>query len=152
MYRLKPGQEPLTVLTFFRGPYDFWWKLTFFLWLRKTPFQKDNIFWKIVIIFLPASLGPRRLGALPPHHIFPKATAIVIKQFRKADKKLYKNLPSYSQLSETFLWLRNRFLKYIYPVRNILWNRFLLFMKNLWKVSSFRNNFSLTAPKMPSLI
>jgi hypothetical protein len=81
-------------------------------------------------MFLTASLGPRRLSALLPHHIFPKATAIVIKQFRKAAKKLYKNLPFYQQLSETFLWLRNSFLKYIYPVRNILRNRFLLFMNN----------------------
>ncbi len=34
-----------------------------------------------------AFLGPQPLR----HHIFPKAAAVVIKQFRKAAKKLYKN-------------------------------------------------------------
>jgi hypothetical protein len=76
-----------------------------------------------------AFLGPLPLGALPWHHIFPKAVAVVIIQFRKAAKKLNKNQTFYKRLSETFLWLRNRFPKYINPVRKILRNGFLLFIK-----------------------
>jgi hypothetical protein len=54
-------------------------------------FQKDYIFRKFFINLSMAFLGPLPLGALPWHHIFPKAAAVVIKQFRKAAKKLYKN-------------------------------------------------------------
>ncbi len=36
-----------------------------------------------------AFLGLLPLGALPRHHIFPKATAVVIKRFKKAAKNLY---------------------------------------------------------------
>ncbi len=61
-----------------------------------------------------ALLGPWPL----PHLIFPKAAAVVIKHFRKAAKKLYKNQPFYKLLSKTFSWLRNSFPNYIYPVKN----------------------------------
>jgi hypothetical protein len=43
------------------------------------------------------------------HNLFKIAAAIVIKPFRKAANKLYKNTPIYQRLSETFIWLRNRF-------------------------------------------
>jgi hypothetical protein len=109
---------------------------------KEKSFRKDKIFRKFFINFSTAFLGPQPLR----HHIFPKAAAVVIKQFRKAGKKLYKNQPFYKGLSEIFLWLRNRFPKYIYPIRKILRNRFILFIK------SFPNNFSLTAPKIPSLM
>jgi hypothetical protein len=45
-----------------------------------------------------AFLGPQPLW----HHVFPKAAAIVKKQFRKAAKKLYKNQSFYKRLSEIF--------------------------------------------------
>jgi hypothetical protein len=59
-------------------------------------------FSEIFIHFSTAFLGLRRLGALPQHHKFPKAAAVVINQFKKAAKKLCKNLSFYKQLSETF--------------------------------------------------
>jgi hypothetical protein len=93
--------------------------------VKEKPFRKDDIFRKFFINFSTAFLGPQPLR----DHIFPKAAAVVIKQFRKAAEKLYKNQPFYKRLSEIFLWLRNRFPKYIYPVRKILRNRFFLFLK-----------------------
>jgi hypothetical protein len=51
--------------------------------VKEKPFWKDYIFWKFSINFSMAFLGPRCLGALPRHHIFPKAAAVVIKQFGK---------------------------------------------------------------------
>ncbi len=51
------------------------------------------------------------LGAAPQHHLFTIAVAIIMKQFRKAVNKLYKNTLIYQRLSETFIWLRNRFPK-----------------------------------------
>jgi hypothetical protein len=118
--------------------------------VKEKPFRKDYIFRTFFRIFSTAFLGPRRLGALPRYHKFPKAAAVVKKQFRKAAEKLCKNLSFYERLSKTFLWLRNRFPKHIYPLRKILRNRFLLFIKNFRKIYSFRNNFFLTALKMPS--
>jgi hypothetical protein len=50
----------------------------------------------------------------------PKASAVVIKQFRKAAKKLYKNL----RLTETIYSYEIGFLKYVYPVRKEIRNRF----------------------------
>jgi hypothetical protein len=81
--------------------------------VKEKTFRKDYIFRKLFIIFSTAFLGPRRLGVLPQHHKFPKAAAVVTKQFRKAAKKLCKNLSFYDRLSEAFLWLRNRFPKHI---------------------------------------
>jgi hypothetical protein len=72
--------------------------------VKKKPFQKDYISQKFFINFSTAFLGPQPLGALSRHHIFPKAAAVVITQFRKAAKKLYKKQPFYKGLSETFLW------------------------------------------------
>jgi hypothetical protein len=97
--------------------------------VREKPFRKDNIFRKFFINFSTAFLGPRCLGVLPRHHIFLKAAAFVIKQFRKAAKKLL----FYKRLFLTFLCLRNRFPKYIDPVRKILRNRFLLFITKFKK-------------------
>jgi hypothetical protein len=59
---------------------------------RETLSKRLNVSEIFLINFPMAFLGPRPLGALPRHHIYPKAAA-VIKQFRKADKKLYKNWP-----------------------------------------------------------
>jgi hypothetical protein len=56
--------------------------------VEEKPFRKDYTFRKFFINFSTGFLGPRCLGALPRHHIFPKATAVVIEQFRKAAKKL----------------------------------------------------------------
>jgi hypothetical protein len=55
--------------------------------VKEKPFRKDYIFRKFLINFSTGFLGPRCLGPLP-RHIFPKATAVVIEQFRKAAKKL----------------------------------------------------------------
>ncbi len=74
--------------------------------VKEKLFQRVYIFRKFFINFSTAFLGPWPFGALPRHHIIPKAAAVVIKQFRKAAKKLYKNQPFYKQLSKTFLWLR----------------------------------------------
>jgi hypothetical protein len=55
--------------------------------VKEKPFQKDSNYQKFLINFSTAFLGPQPLGALPRHHVFPKAAAVVIKQFRKAAKK-----------------------------------------------------------------
>jgi hypothetical protein len=54
--------------------------------VKEKPFWKDYIYWKFFINFSTAFLGPQCLGALPRHHIFSKAAAVVINQFRKAAK------------------------------------------------------------------
>jgi hypothetical protein len=125
MDRPRPEEGPLLVLTFFRGP------VILDEGLRSSRgFRKDYIFRKFVIKFSTAFLAPRPLR----HLIFLKAAAVVVKQFSKTAKKLYKKPAIYKWLSETFLWLRNRFPKYIYPVNKILRNRFLLFIQNFRKI------------------
>jgi hypothetical protein len=52
--------------------------------VKEKPFRKDYICRKFFISFSMAFLGPQPLR----HHIFLKAVAVVIKQFRKAAKKL----------------------------------------------------------------
>jgi hypothetical protein len=54
--------------------------------VKEKPFRKEYIFRKFFINFSTAFLGPQPFR----HHIFPKAKAVVIKQFRKAAKKSYK--------------------------------------------------------------
>ncbi len=70
--------------------------------VKEKPFRKDYIFRKFLLIFSTAFLGPQGLGKLVQHHKFPNAAAVVKKQFRKAAKKLCKNLSFYEWLSETF--------------------------------------------------
>jgi hypothetical protein len=55
--------------------------------VKEKPFRKNDVFRKVLIIFSTAFHGPQRLGALLRHHKFPKAAAVVKKQFRKAAKK-----------------------------------------------------------------
>jgi hypothetical protein len=57
--------------------------------VKEKPSRKDNICRKFFINFSMAFLSPLPFGALPRHHIFPKAAAVVIKQFKKAAKNLY---------------------------------------------------------------
>ncbi len=101
----------LSLVTAFLGDGFPWWRLSLV-----TAFLGDGFHWSWLSL-VTAYLGPQRLGAPPWRQIFLKAMAVVIKQFREAVKKLYNNLPFYQQLSEIFLWLRNRFPKYIYPTR-----------------------------------
>jgi hypothetical protein len=67
--------------------------------VKEKLFRKDYICRKFFINFSTGFLGPQPLQ----HHIFPKTAAVVIKQFRKAAKKWYKDQPFYKRLSETFL-------------------------------------------------
>jgi hypothetical protein len=78
--------------------------------VREKPFLKDYNFRKFFIKLLAAFLCTAP-WCPPQHHLFTKAMAIVITQFRKAANILYKNMLIYQRLSETFIWLRNRFPK-----------------------------------------
>jgi hypothetical protein len=75
--------------------------------VKEKPFWKDYIFHKFFIKFPTAFVILRGLGAPLLHHIFPKAAAIVIKQFRKAAKKLRHFISSFRNQEIGF---RNKYI------------------------------------------
>jgi hypothetical protein len=66
--------------------------------VKEKPFRKDYIFQTFLKIFSTAFLG-----ALLRHHKFQKAAAVVKKQFKKAAKKLCKNLHFMSGFPKLFM-------------------------------------------------